>query len=378
VSDSYTAPPHVNMPRLLQTVVDKGASDLHITAGTPPQLRINGDLVPLRTPVLTPEDTQYLADSVLSQEQRDKFHETAELDLSFRFSESTRFRANFFFQKMAVGGVLRIIPSRTLPLADLGFPDSVAELANKPHGLILVTGPTGSGKSTTLASLVDLINRTRHGHIVTIEDPIEFVHEHKKCIINQREVGTDTDSFENGLRHVLRQDPDVVLIGEIRDLITMETALRIAETGHLVFATLHTNNAIQTIHRVIDFFPAHQQDMIRSQLSFVLEAVISQQLVRRSDKNGRVMVCEIMFPNHAIRNLIREDKMHQVVSQMQIGQEGSRMVTLNQSLLRLVQEGLLNQEQALRRAYDQDELSGMFAKDDAAKVAGGSKRRGGR
>ena len=378
MSDSYTAPPHVNMPRLLQTVVDKGASDLHITAGTPPQLRINGDLVPLRTPVLTPEDTQYLADSVLSQEQRDKFHETAELDLSFRFSESTRFRANFFFQKMAVGGVLRIIPSRTLPLADLGFPDSVAELANKPHGLILVTGPTGSGKSTTLASLVDLINRTRHGHIVTIEDPIEFVHEHKKCIINQREVGTDTDSFENGLRHVLRQDPDVVLIGEIRDLITMETALRIAETGHLVFATLHTNNAIQTIHRVIDFFPAHQQDMIRSQLSFVLEAVISQQLVRRSDKNGRVMVCEIMFPNHAIRNLIREDKMHQVVSQMQIGQEGSRMVTLNQSLLRLVQEGLLNQEQALRRAYDQDELSGMFAKDDAAKVAGGSKRRGGR
>jgi twitching motility protein PilT len=378
VSDSYTAPPHVNMPRLLQTVVDKGASDLHITAGTPPQLRINGELVPLRTPALTPEDTQYLSDSVLSQEQRDKFHETAELDLSFRFSESTRFRANFFFQKMAVGGVLRIIPSRALPLADLGFPDSVADLANKPHGLILVTGPTGSGKSTTLASLVDLINRSRHGHIVTIEDPIEFVHQHKKCIINQREVGTDTDSFENGLRHVLRQDPDVVLIGEIRDLITMETALRIAETGHLVFATLHTNNAIQTIHRVIDFFPAHQQGMVRSQLSFVLEAVISQQLVRRADKNGRVMVCEIMFPNHAIRNLIREGKMHQVVSQMQIGQEGHRMITLNQSLLRLVQEGALTQEQALRRAYDQDELSNMFTKDDAAKLAGGSKRRGGR
>tara|TARA_B100000674_G_scaffold221021_1_gene181174 strand:+ start:41 stop:1177 length:1137 start_codon:yes stop_codon:yes gene_type:complete len=376
VSQAYTPPPHVNMKRLLQTVVDKGASDLHITAGTPPQLRINGELVPLRTPALTPEDTQHLAESVISDSQREKFYETAELDLSFRFTESTRFRANFFFQKMAVGGVLRIIPSRTMPLADLGFPDSVGELADKPNGLVLVTGPTGSGKSTTLASLVDLINRTRHGHIVTIEDPIEFVHQHKNCIVNQREVGTDTDSFENGLRHVLRQDPDVVLIGEIRDLITMETALRIAETGHLVFATLHTNNAIQTIHRVIDFFPAHQQDMVRSQLSFVLEAVISQQLIRRADKKGRVMVCEIMFPNHAIRNLIREDKMHQVVSQMQIGQDGHGMITLNQNLFRLVKEGALTQDQALRRAYDQDELSNMFAKDDAEKVASGGTRRG--
>lgn len=362
MTSTYTPPAHVNMQRLLQTMIEKGASDLHITVATPPQLRINGALVALRTPALTADDTRHLVFSIMSEEQQKVFEEEAEMDLSFRFNENTRFRANFFFQKMAMGGVLRLIPSQTVPLEQLGFPSIVGEISKKPHGLVLVTGPTGSGKSTTLASIVDLVNTTRHDHIVTIEDPIEFVHSHKKCIINQREVGVDTNSFENALRHVLRQDPDVVLIGEIRDLVTMETALRIAETGHLVFATLHTNNAIQTIHRVIDFFPPHQQSMVRTQLSFVLEAVVSQMLIRHTNGRSRAMACEIMFPNPAIRNLIREDKMHQVVSQMQIGQQGHGMVTLNQSLHRLLMDNSITAEQALQRSYDTEELKSMIEK----------------
>ena len=366
MGEDYQPPPHVNIQRLLQTVVEQGASDLHITTATSPQLRINGALTRLRTPPLTPDDTRHLAYSILSEEQQRTFEEEAEIDLSFRFTSETRFRANFFFQKMAIGGVFRVIPNLTVPLADLGFPEKVGELASKPHGLVLVTGPTGSGKSTTLASLIDRVNRTRHDHIMTIEDPIEFVHQHKKCIINQREIGTDTLSFKHALRRILRQDPDVILIGEIRDLITMETALRIAETGHLVFATLHTNNAVQTIHRVIDFFPAHHQNLVRTQLSFVLEAVISQQLIPRDDKQGRTMACEIMFPNAAIRNLIREDKMHQVVSQMQIGQATHGMVTLNQSLIKLVGEGILTAAHALERAYDPEELQSMLEKRAAA------------
>ena len=348
------------MHRLLGTMVEQGASDLHLTANSPPQLRINGELYPLRTAPLSPQEIQLLAYSILNEKQKKKFEETWEVDLSFRWKGVSRFRANFFKQKGTMAGALRRIPFETMPLKSLGFPDSVNGLTDRPNGLVLVTGPTGSGKSTTLASMIDMINSTRRAHVITIEDPIEFVHSHKKSIINQREVGADTVSFKEALRYVLRQDPDAVLIGEIRDLETMEATLRIAETGHLAFATLHTNNCVQTIHRVLDFFPARQQELVRTQLSFVLEAVISQQLVPRSNGNGRVMACEVLIPNAAIRNLIRDEKTHQIYSQMQMGQTESGMMTLNQSLLGLVQSGVLTVEMALSRAYDAEELGNMI------------------
>jgi twitching motility protein PilT len=370
---SYEPPAHVDIHRLIQMMVDQGASDLHLTVGTPPQYRVNGHLVPLRTAPLTGNDVEFLAYSVLSEEQQQKFESQSELDLSFRFDKSTRLRGNFFVQKGHIAGVLRQIPSTTRPLAELGFPKAVEELSTRPNGLVLVTGPTGSGKSTTLASLVDLVNSTRHEHIITIEDPIEFVHNHKRCVVNQREIGSDTANFRDALRYVLRQDPDIVLVGEIRDFETMETVLRVAETGHLVFATLHTNSAVQTIHRVIDFFPAHQQSMVRTQLSFVLEAVVSQTLIPRTDGTGRVMACEVMLVNHAIRNLIREDKMHQVISQMQIGQGKHGMLTLNQSLLSHVVSGAITQEVALDRSYEPEELETMLMK--ALDLTGTSSRK---
>jgi len=361
VSDK--APPSsVDIHRLLQTMVDKGASDLHLTAESPPALRINGSLYPLKTRALVAREIEAICYSVLNEKQKKIFEDCHEIDLSFRWKGSSRFRANFFRQKGAVAGAIRMIPTETVPLESLGMPPAVLGLIDKPNGLVLVTGPTGSGKSTTLASLIDAINTTQRSHIITIEDPIEFVHTHKKCIVNQREVGSDTLSYRDSLRYVLRQDPDVVLIGEIRDFETMEATLRIAETGHLALATLHTNTAVQTIHRVLDFFPSDQQEMVRTQLSFVLEGVISQQLIPRADGNGRVLGVEVLFPNAAVRNLIRDEKTHQIYSQMQMGQGKHGMQTLNQSLIFHVKNGAISVEEALHRCYDTEELTQMIQK----------------
>src|SRR5512135_1430408 len=296
-----------NLHQLLKAMVEKGASDLHITTGSAPQLRIDGRLVPLKTTALTPVETKQLCYSILTDAQKHKFEEESELDLSFGVKGLSRFRANVFMQRGAVAGSFRTIPFKILSFQELGLPPVVAELAKKPRGLVLVTGPTGSGKSTTLASIIDKINTERHEHIITIEDPIEYLHPHKNCVVNQREVGADTGSFKKALKYILRQDPDVVLIGEMRDLETMEAALVVSETGHLAFATLHTNSAVQTINRILDVFPPYQQPQIRAQLSFVIEGVLSQALLQKVG-GGRCLALEIMVPNPAIRNLIREDK----------------------------------------------------------------------
>jgi twitching motility protein PilT len=354
-----------NLHQLLKVMVDKGASDLHVTTGTPPQLRLDGDLVPLKTDPLTPIDTKQLCYSVLTDAQKMRFEEDQELDLSFGVKGLARFRANVFMQRGAVAGAFRMVPFQIRPLADLGVPKVVHDLCEKPRGLVLVTGPTGSGKSTTLASMIDMINTKHRAHIVTIEDPIEFLHQHKACLVNQREVGADTQSFKRALKYILRQDPDVVLIGELRDLETIEAALTIAETGHLAFATLHTNGAVQTINRVIDVFPAHQQPQIRAVLSFVLEGVVSQTLLPKIG-GGRAMACEVMVPNPAIRNLIREDKIHQIYSQMQIGQSKFGMVTLNQNLADLFLRQIITMEDAFAATSDQDELKQIIANGQAA------------
>ncbi len=351
----------VSLHQLLKVTIEKGASDLHITAGIPPQLRVNGSLVPLDLPPLKPAETKQLVYSVLTDAQKHKFEENWELDLSFGVEGLSRFRANVFLQRGAVAAAFRSIPNRILSFEELGLPPVAAELANRPRGLVLVTGPTGSGKSTTLASIIDKINSERHVHVVTIEDPIEFVHQHKKAVINQRELDADTKSFRNALKYILRQDPDVVLIGEMRDLETIESALVIAETGHLAFATLHTNSCVQTINRIVDVFPAHQQPQVRAQLSFVLEGVLSQQLLPRADGKGRVLALEVMVPNAAIRNLIREDKIHQIYSQMQVGQAKFGMQTMNQSLASLYQRRLITLEEALSRSSDPEELRNMLA-----------------
>lgn len=345
--------------RLLQFMVDKGASDLHLTTNTQPQFRIDGHLFPVRGDALTNEDVSALLYSVLTEKQKKRFEETNELDLSFRWKKGIRFRANLFRQQGNVAGAIRKIPSQVPSLRDLGLPKPVEGLMMKTSGLVLVTGPTGSGKSTTLASMIDYANQNRFGHILTIEDPIEFVHEHKKSIVNQREIGDDTESFPAALRSVLRQDPDIVLVGEIRDTLSMESALRISETGHLAMATLHTNNTVQTIHRVLDFFPSHQQDMIRTQLSFVLAAVISQQLIPKIG-GGRVMAAELLIPTAGIRNMIREEKTHQILSAMQMGQGKTGMQTLNQGLYDLVARKMITPESALSKCYDSDDLIKMM------------------
>jgi twitching motility protein PilT len=355
------APSGVNLQQLLKAMVEKGASDLHITTGSPPQLRIDGSLVPLRTNALNPVETKQLCYSVLTDQQKLRFEEDLELDFSFGVRGLSRFRGNLFMQRGAVGGAFRTIPFQIRAFSELGLPQVLEELCNKPRGLVLVTGPTGSGKSTTLAAMIDKINREQHYHIVTIEDPIEYLHSHKSCLINQREVGTDTRGFKQSLKHILRQDPDVVLIGEMRDLETIEAALVTAETGHLVFATLHTNSAAQTINRIIDVFPPNQQSQIRAQLSFVLEGVIAQSLVPKADGQGRVPAMEIMIPNPAIRNLIREDKIHQIYSQMQIGQGKSGMQTLNQCLAALFLKRLVSLEEAVAHSADPDELQQIIA-----------------
>jgi twitching motility protein PilT len=350
-----------NLHQLLKAMVEKGASDLHVTTGTPPQLRIDGKLIPLKTAPLTPVDTKQLCYSILTDAQKHRFEEESELDLSFGVKALSRFRANIFMQRGAVAGAFRTIPFKILTFQELGLPPIVAELAKKPRGLVLVTGPTGSGKSTTLASIIDKINTDRHEHIVTIEDPIEYLHPHKNCLVNQREVGADTASFKKALKYILRQDPDVVLVGEMRDLETVEAALVISETGHLAFATLHTNSAVQSINRILDVFPPYQQPQVRAQRSFVLEGVLTQNLLPRAGGPGRVLIIEVMVPNPAIRNLIREDKIHQVYSQMQIGQTKFGMQTFNQSLAAAFSKRLITLEEAMGRSSDAEELKNILA-----------------
>jgi twitching motility protein PilT len=355
--------------QLLKAMLDKKASDLHITTGSPPQLRIDGDLVPLRTDALQPVDTKQLCYSILTDAQKLRFEEDQELDLSFGVKSLARFRANIYMQRGAVAGAFRLVPFKIIPLEELDVPPIIAELTERPRGLVLVTGPTGSGKSTTLASMIDRINVRDRSHIVTIEDPIEYLHPHKSSLVNQREIGADSQSFKKALKYILRQDPDVVLIGEMRDHETIEAALTIAETGHLAFGTLHTNSAIQTINRIIDVFPPHQQAQIRTVLSFVLEGVITQQLIPKVG-GGRVMSCEVLVPNAAIRNLIREDKLHQIYSQMQIGQSKFGMQTMNQSLVDLISKRVVTVEDAMARSGDTDELKTMLA--NAGQSTGGT------
>jgi twitching motility protein PilT len=350
----------VNLHQLLKAMIEKGASDMHITTGTPPLLRVDGNVVPLKLPPLGPVETKQLCFSVLTEEQKAHFEKTNELDLSFGVKGLSRFRANVYMQRGAVAGAFRTIPFKILSFEELGLPQVITDLSNKPSGLILVTGPTGSGKSTTLASIIDKINSEQRLHIITVEDPIEYLHPHKLSVVNQREVGTDTESFKLALKYILRQDPDVVLVGEMRDLETIEAALTISETGHLVFATLHTNSAISSINRIIDVFPPHQQQQVRSKLSFVLQGVVTQQLIPRMGAPGRALALEVMVPNAAIRNLIREDKIQQIYSQMQMGQDKFGMQTLNQSLFSLYQRRLISMEEALGRSLEPDELKMMM------------------
>jgi len=345
-----------NLHQLLKVMIEKGSTDLHITTGTPPQLRIDGELVPLKSPPLTAPETKQLCYSILTDSQKQKFEENNELDLSFGVKGLSRFRSNIFMQRGAVAGAFRSIPFRIMTFEELGIPTVVQTMCKKPRGLILVTGPTGSGKSTTLAAMIDKINAEEHMHIITIEDPIEYLHQHKNCIINQREVEADTKSFKVALKYILRQDPDVVLIGEMRDLETIEAALVVAETGHLVFATLHTNSAVETINRVIDVFPSYQQMQVRAQLSFVLQGVCCQALIPKASGHGRALAMEIMVPNAAIRNLIREDKVHQIYSSMQVGQEVHGMQTFNQTLSSLYLRRIISMDDALGYSSDQEEL----------------------
>lgn len=346
-------------------MIEKGASDLHVTTGAPPQLRIDGRLVPLKTPPLTPVETKQLCYSILTDAQKHKFEEEKELDLSFGVKNLSRFRANVYLQRGAVSGAFRTIPFKIMSFAELGLPAVIGDLAAKPRGLVLVTGPTGSGKSTTLASMIDKINSDRHEHILTVEDPIEYLHPHKNCIVNQREIGADTDNFRAALKYVLRQDPDVILIGEMRDLETVEAALTIAETGHLVFATLHTNSCVQTINRILDVFPPNQQAQVRAQMSLVLEGVMSQTLIPRASGSGRVLACEVMVPTNAIRNLIREDKVHQIYGSMQTGQQRSGMQTMNQSLAQLITRRHISFEEGVKRSSDHDELRDILSRQGA-------------
>jgi twitching motility protein PilT len=347
------------LPDLLKTLVENSGSDLHITINTPPQIRVHGHLQRLEGTDLTAAETKQLAYSVLTDAQKKRFEETLELDFSFGIKGIARFRCNMFNQRGAVGAVYRVIPEKIRTFQELGLPPVLSTLAERPRGLVLVTGPTGSGKSTTLAAMLDKINKERHDHILTIEDPIEFVHQHQNCLVNQREVHSDTQSFAMALRAALREDPDIVLIGEMRDLETVESALRIAETGHLTFGTLHTNSASQTINRIIDIFPSSQQSQVRTQLSLVLEGIVCQALLPKIG-GGRVAALEIMVPTPAIRNLIREDKIHQIYSAMQTGQEKMGMQTMNQCLATLQQRKQITLETALGASSNRDELQDLI------------------
>ena len=350
----------ITLSEMLKKMIEIGGSDLHLSTNSAPRVRVHGKLRPLDLPPLNAADTKSLAYSVLTDAQKHRFEETLELDFSFGLKSLARFRGNLFHQRGAVGAVFRTIPWEIKGFDALGLPQVVKALCDKPRGLVLVTGPTGSGKSTTLAAMLDKINCEREEHMITIEDPIEFLHNHKKCLVNQREVHSDTHSFTNSLRAALREDPDVVLIGEMRDLETIESALRIAETGHLTFATLHTNSAVSTVNRVVDVFPAHQQPQIRAQLSMVLEGILCQALLPRSDGRGRIMVMEVLIPNAAIRNLVREDKIHQIYSAMQTGTGQTGMQTFNQSLANAYQSKLITLEMALSRSSNADELQDLI------------------
>jgi twitching motility protein PilT len=360
---------NVTLSDLLKKMLELGGSDLHISTNTPPQVRVHGHLQPLDLPMLTPSETKQLAYSVLTDAQKHRFEENLELDFSFGLKGLARFRGNLFNQRGATGAVFRVIPFEIKSFQQLNLPPIVAKLCERPRGLILVTGPTGSGKSTTLAAMIDKINTERHDHIITIEDPIEFVHQNKNCLVNQREVHADTKSFSDALRAALREDPDVVLIGEMRDLETIESALRIAETGHLTFGTLHTNSAASTINRVIDVFPSHQQSQIRAQLSLVLEGVLCQSLLAKIGGQGRACAMEILMPNAAVRNLIREDKIHQIYSAMQSGQDKYGMQTFNQSLASLYFSKQISLETAMLRSSLPDELQEMINRGQAAAAA---------
>jgi len=346
----------VPLQQLLRTMVEYGGTDLHITTESAPQIRIDGRMVPLKLPPLDASQTRWLCYGVMTDQQKHRLEEDLEVDFSFGLQGIARFRANVFNQRGATAGCFRTIPENIRSFDQLGLPPIVQTLCEKPRGLVLVTGVTGSGKSTTLAAMVDRINETEPLHILTIEDPIEYVHNHKRCLVNQREIHADTHSFKKALRSALREDPDVVLVGELRDLETIESALTIAETGHLTFATLHTSSCVQTINRLIDVFPAHQQAQVRAQLSLVLEGVLCQSLIPKASGKGRALAIEVMIPNPAIRNLIREDKVHQIYSTMQTGQLKYGMQTYNQSLSDLVLRGEITQDVAINYTSNQDEL----------------------
>jgi twitching motility protein PilT len=366
----------ITLHELLKTMVERGATDLHITTNTPPVIRLDGLLERLPLAALTAPETKRLAYSVLTDAQKHRLEETLELDLSFGIKGLARFRANIYYQRGAVGGAFRRIPYEILGFKELGLPSITESLCEKPRGLVLVTGPTGCGKSTSLAAMIDKVNSEKPVHIVTIEDPIEYLHTHKKAIVNQRELHSDTISYGNALRSVLREDPDVVLIGEMRDLETVESALQIAETGHLTFATLHTNSAPQTINRIIDVFPEHQQPQVRAQLSFVLEGIICQSLLPRGGGKGRVLACEVLIPNAAVRNLIREDKVHQIYSTMQTGQLKHGMQTFNQSLATLYQRRQVTLQTAMSYSSNPEELQDMINRGTGVIQAVGAPRPG--
>ncbi len=351
---------------LLRKLIEMSGSDLHITTNSPPQIRVHGVLHALDLPPLTPAESKQLVYGVMTDAQKHRFEEDLELDFSFGLKGLARFRANCFNQRGSVAAVFRVIPWEIRSFEDLHLPQIVARLCERPRGLVLVTGPTGSGKSTTLAAMIDKINRDRHEHILTIEDPIEFVHPHKNCLVNQREVHSDTKGFSQALRAALREDPDVVLVGEMRDLETIESALRIAETGHLTLGTLHTNSASSTINRIIDVFPSHQQPQIRAQLSLVLEGILCQSLLPRVGGVGRVMAMEILIPNAAIRNLVREDKIHQIYSAMQSGQDKFGMQTFNQSLAMLYFQKQITLDAAMQRSSMPDELRDIVQRGPSA------------
>ncbi len=351
----------VTMSELFITMHERGASDLHLTVGAPPMIRVDGDLIPMPFEKLNPEMCQTLIFSLMTDAQRQTFEETNELDFAFGIKGMGRLRMNAYRQRGVVGSAIRAIPGKYKTFEELNLPAVVYELMKLTKGLFLVTGPTGSGKSTTLASMIDYLNEHKNYHIITIEDPIEYVHTHKKSIINQREVGTDTNGFTVALRHVLRQDPDVILIGEMRDLDTISAALNIAETGHLVFATLHTSDAAQSINRIIDVFPPHQQEQIRVQLSFVLQGVFAQQLLTAASGTGRVLACEIMLATSAVKNLIREQKIEQIATVIQTGGKFG-MVTMNQSLVDLYKKQKISYQEAVARSTDADDLKKLLQK----------------
>ncbi len=367
--------PVVGMRVLLEEMIQKRASDLHISVNERPKLRIDGRMVAIGSERLRPKDTQELAYSVLTEQQKKRFEQDAELDFSFAVPKLSRFRGNVFRQRGSVAMAIRMIPFEILSFEELGLPPTVAKLAERPRGLVLVTGPTGSGKSTTLAAMIDKINSEREGHIITIEDPIEFVHAHKNCLVNQREVGADTESFPSALKYVLRQDPDVILIGEMRDLETISAALTIAETGHLAFATLHTNSTAESVNRIIDAFPAHQQGQVRAQLAFVLEGVVTQALLPRASGQGRIAALEIMLATPAIRALIRDDKIHQIYSALQTGKKLG-MQTMNDSLYQLYMQGDVAIGECLRVSPDPAELRRMLGEPEGGEAGAGSPRTG--